>query len=157
MFSTGFTVTRQIEQMGIRLGNDGQGLIVGARHDAGLIRLAPLLFQAIHTAVEVEVETAHGYSGTWVMSGCCLANMTISRQLCGSSFKAEATPGESGADRRIGGRSRPGARNGDATAVPAPSGGAHGSARNRRARQRLVRWGPRGRARKIEGSPRECL
>src|ERR1700679_903716 len=101
---------RQIEQVGIRLGNGGQGLIIGARHDAGLVRLTPLLFQVIHTAVEFEVETAHGCSWAWVMSRCCLANMTVSRQLCGSSFKAWATPGEIDADRyrrRIGGAPGP--------------------------------------------------
>src|ERR1700684_2491590 len=50
-----------IEKSGIDPGSSRQRLIVGARHDAGFVCLAPLDFQIAHMGVEVEfeVETAH--------------------------------------------------------------------------------------------------
>jgi hypothetical protein len=43
--------------------------------------------------MRIEVETAHGFSWPSDMFRCCLANMTVNRQLCGNLFKEKAPPG----------------------------------------------------------------
>jgi hypothetical protein len=54
------TLARAIEGGGIGLGVCPESAIFGACDDAGFVRGAPFAFQAVYSAVEFEIETAHG-------------------------------------------------------------------------------------------------
>ena len=45
----------------VRLGAliGGEGLVIGTRHHAGLVSLAPFQFELDHLIIEVEIEVAH--------------------------------------------------------------------------------------------------